>query len=160
MSEICQKTFFSCRPEQVLELQKFNIIPDTFDDLGAFGGILSAFRKHPNATWFVVACDLPLVDKLALEELTNKRQKSAIATAFYNPVTKFPEPLITIWESKSYPILLQFLAQGYACPRKVLINSNIELVTTSRPQVLKNVNRPEEYQEVMESLKMKKNNHI
>lgn len=152
LSSVCEKTHFSCRKEQVEDLEFFNTIPDTFDDLGPFGGILSAFRANPNAAWLVVACDLPLLDKAAIEELIAKQDSSKIATTFYSEDTKFPEPLIAIWQPKSYPVLLQFLAQGYACPRKVLINSNIELVYPSRPNVLRNVNHPREAEEVMEFL--------
>jgi molybdopterin-guanine dinucleotide biosynthesis protein A len=87
---------------------------------------------------------LPLLDKKTLDYLIGNRNPSAIATAFYNPETDFPEPLITIWEPRSYPILYQFLAQGYSCPRKILINSEIELLKINETKVLKNVNKPEE----------------
>lgn len=144
LSEICEETYFSCRTEQISELKKFKTIPDTFDDLGPFGGILSAFRQNPDAAWLVVACDLPLLDKEAITELVERQNHSKIATSFYSEETDFPEPLIAIWQPRSYSVLLQFLAQGYACPRKVLINSEIELVYPKRPEVLKNVNHPRE----------------
>ena len=54
----------------------------------------------------------------------------------------FPEPLITIWEPRSYPTLMQFLTQGYSCPRKVLMNSDIQLVVPEFPEELTNVNHP------------------
>ena len=63
-----------------------------------------------------------------------------MATAIYNPETGFPEPLITIWEPRSYQVILNFLAQGYSCPRKVLINSDINLLKLEEPRVLLNVN--------------------
>lgn len=152
LSSFCDKTHFSCRTEQLEELEFFNNIPDTFEDLGPFGGILSAFRENPDAAWLVVACDLPLLDKAAIQELVERQNHSKIATAFYSEETKFPEPLIAIWQPRSYSVLLQFLAQGYACPRKILINSDIELVHPSRPSVLKNVNHPREAEDVIEFL--------
>ena len=121
---------------------------DSFSGLGPFGAILSAFRKYPNHAWLVVACDLPLLDKRTLKFLTENRNTSNIATAFHSPVTNFPEPLITIWEPKSYPVLYQFLAQGYSCPRKVLINSAIHLLEIPDSQAIKNVNTPTEFEEV------------
>lgn len=148
----CDNVYFSCRPEQEDELSDFNTIPDMFYDLGPFGGILSAFRQNPNVAWLVVACDLPLIDEAAIQELIDHQNHSKNATAFYNETTNFPEPLITIWQPRSYPVLLQYLAQGYSCPRKVLINSEIELVQPSRPKVLKNVNHPQEADDVMEYL--------
>lgn len=153
MARFCQDTFFSCRPEQAEELS--NPLPDTFSGLGAFGGILSAFRKKPDAAWLVVACDLPLVDDPTLSQLVGYRNASRLATAFNSPFTEFPEPLITIWEPRAYPVLLQFLAQGYSCPRKVLINSDVELLDADDPQTMRNVNTPEEKEEAMTIIKEK-----
>lgn len=153
LQETCEQTFISCRPEQASEIQKdFPILPDSFMGLGPFGAILSAFRKFPNHAWLVVACDLPLLDKKSLQFLIENRNASKIATAFHNPATDFPEPLITIWEPSAYPVLFQFLAQGYSCPRKVLINSEIEVLGIENSDVLMNVNKPEEMEAVRKLL--------
>jgi molybdenum cofactor guanylyltransferase len=64
--------------------------------------------------------------------------------AFLNPTSEFPEPLISIWEPKSYQTALSFLGQGISCPRKVLINSDTHLITVSNPTALMNVNTPDE----------------
>jgi molybdenum cofactor guanylyltransferase len=142
----------SCRKEQMLDFimdladENVPIIADTFTDLGPFGAILSAFRHDPNAAWLVIACDLPLLDAETLEFLIKNRNLSAVATAFKSPQSEdsFPEPLITIWEPRAYPILLSFLAQGISCPRKVLINSDSHLLNAPNPESLFNANTPEE----------------
>ena len=137
------KTFLSCRADQVEDTDSaFELLSDTFLGLGPYGGILSAFQQHPNKAWLVMAVDLPKMDKEGIQELVNGRNISKIATAFLNPESQFPEPLITIWEPKSYPILLDFLAQGFSCPRKVLINSDIQMLTSKHPEKLMNVNSP------------------
>mgnify|MGYP000958259853 CR=1 FL=1 len=41
---------------------------------------------------------------------------------------------------EEYQVILNFLAQGYSCPRKVLINSDINLLKLEEPRVLLNVN--------------------
>ena len=148
LENFCNEIFLSCREDQADQFQDHQIIKDTFTGLGPFGAILSAFRENPNVAWLVMAIDLPLVDEAFLTELTSYRNTSKNATAFLNPATGFPDPLITIWEPRSYSTLLQFLAQGYSCPRKTLINSNIELIESVQGHKLKNVNNPEEYQEV------------
>ena len=145
----------SCRTEQIADFQgttteNMPIIADTFLELGPFGAILSAFRHNPNAAWLVVACDLPLLDAKTLDFLIKNRNLSAVATAFRSPQSEdsFPEPLITIWEPRAYPILLSFLAQGISCPRKVLINSEIHLLDAPNSAALSNVNTPEEKAEM------------
>ncbi len=141
--------FLSGRKAQTEAWQAdFSVLPDTFTGLGPFGAILSAFRENPNTAWLCVACDLPLLTEKALQHLIDRRDPSKIATAFHNPATDFPEPLITIWEPKSYPILLHFLSLGYSCPRKVLINSDVKIVQPLNKEVLKNVNTAAERDEV------------
>ncbi len=145
LSGFTHKTFLSCRADQVGNIDSaFELLPDTFLGLGPFGGILSAFQKYPNKAWLVMAVDLPKMDLLGIQELVDGRDISKTATAFLSPDSQFPEPLITIWEPRSYPILLQFLAQGFSCPRKVLINSDIRMLTSAHPEKLMNVNSPKD----------------
>lgn len=153
LRDVCEEVYISCRPEQQPDLNNsYKTLPDTFTNLGPYGAILSAFREQPDAAWLVVACDLPLLDRQTLQQLSEQRNSAAIATTFESPHDGFPEPLITIWEPKSYPLLLSFLAQGYTCPRKVLLNSDINLLTPQHPNALMNVNTPEELERVKQLL--------
>jgi molybdenum cofactor guanylyltransferase len=150
----CQSVSVSCNQEQAAELAgKLPVIEDRFLGLGPLGGILSAFQTAPDAAWLTVACDLPYLSAQTLHHLVQHRNPSKMATAFLDPQGEFPEPLITIWEPRSFPVLLQFLAQGYSCPRKALINSDVELLQAPEVKELRNVNYPEEHQEAVRELK-------
>jgi molybdopterin-guanine dinucleotide biosynthesis protein A len=122
-------------------------IHDTFLNLGPFGGICSAFQKDPNSALLVVATDLPFVDKNLIIRLLENRNPSKVATAIKGRAKEFVEPLITIYEPKAYPMLLQYLAQGYSCPRKMLINSDVEIIEVD-DNLIRNVNTPEEFENV------------
>ena len=126
-------------------------IPDTFFNLGPFGGICSAFQKDPNSAFFVLATDLPFIDNDLVKLLLEKRNPAKVATAVKGKGKQFPEPLITIYEPKAYPILLQYLAQGYSCPRKMLINSDVEIVEVD-DNLIRNINTPEEYEIAIKEL--------
>jgi molybdopterin-guanine dinucleotide biosynthesis protein A len=157
LSQWCSKTYISCRTDQVEDIGGlYTPLADTFLDLGPYGAILSAFRKHPDSAWLVIACDLPHLDEATLEQLVAQRNPSKVATTFQSPFDQFPEPLITIWEPKSYPLLLQFMAQGYTCPRKVLLNTEIELLQAENQRALENVNQPEELERALAALKNRK----
>jgi molybdopterin-guanine dinucleotide biosynthesis protein A len=119
-------------------------IPDTFYNLGPFGGICSAFQKNPNTAWFVLATDVPFVNDEVIQLLLKHRNPSKTATAIKGKSKDFVEPLITIYEPKAYPILLQYLAQGYSCPRKMLINSDVEIIEID-DNLIRNINTPEEF---------------
>lgn len=154
LSHLCSQVFISCRGDQVEEIGgQYPPLPDTFLGLGPYGAILSAFREHPDAAWLVVACDLPHLDEATLEQLIAHRNPAKVASTFKSPFDHFPEPLVTIWEPRSYPLLLQFMAQGYSCPRKVLLNSPIELLVAENELALENVNKPEELEKALGKLK-------
>ena len=153
LKSYCREVYISCRPEQQQEIDAARpTLPDTFTGLGPYGALLSAFRAQPDAAWLVVACDMPLLDRAALDYLLERRHRSAIATAYTSPYDGLPEPLITIWEPKSYPVLLSLLSQGYSCPRKALINFDTALLTAPNPDVLQNVNTPEDMEKIKEKL--------
>jgi len=142
-------TFVSVRAGQ--EIEKHKHITDAFVGLGPFGAICSAFMKNPNQAYLVLATDLPYVSEELLTLLISKRNPKKIATAIKGKAAKFMEPLITIWEPKAYPILLSYLAQGYSCPRKILINSDVEIIEVE-DALIRNVNTPEEFENVKKEL--------
>lgn len=149
LAKFCNDIFISCRAEQKNEItENYKTITDSFTGLGPYGAILSAFREQPDCAWIVIACDIPLLDSTTLKYLIESRNTLAIATAFESPYDGFPEALITIWEPKSYPVLLSFLSQGYTCPRKVLRNNDVSIIKAPDPETLINVNKPEDAEKV------------
>jgi molybdopterin-guanine dinucleotide biosynthesis protein A len=153
LKPFCGQVFISCRENQLDEIDSdYELLPDTFTGLGPYGAILSAFRAYPNHAWMVIACDLPLLNASTIDFLLKNRNFSKVATAFKSPVTQFPEPLIAIWEPKAYSTLFNFLAQGYSCPRKVLINSEIELLSVLDENTLINVNDKQDLKQIADHL--------
>jgi len=149
---LVEEVYISCRKDQQFDYP-YPRLEDTIDGLGPMGAILSAMRHDPNAAWLVLACDLPFLDSDTLKYLIDNRSQKHIATAYNNEETGFAEPLVSIWEPKSYSRLLQFLATGYSCPRKVLINSDTRLITPVDSDKLSNVNTPEEYERAILKIK-------
>lgn len=145
------RVYVSCRKEQELQTE-YPKLYDRAENMGPLGAITTAFRSYPDQAWLVVACDLPLLDSDTIDHLIENRSSKHVATAFLNKDTGFAEPLITIWEPKSYMRMLQFEALGYSCPRKVLINSNTYLIEPIDSQKLMNVNTPEDFQRAINVL--------
>ena len=143
------KSYLSVRDDQEITTQ--NKTTDKLIGLGPFGAICSAFQENPNVAWLVIATDLPFVSDAVIKLLLKHRDPSKAATAIKGKDKQFPEPLITIWEPKSYPLLLNYLAQGYSCPRKVLINSDIEIIEIE-DDLIRNINTPEEYKDAQKEI--------
>ncbi len=138
------------------QIENFKTIQDKFVDLGSFGAICSAFQQNPNKAWLVLATDVPFVDDKLIKLLLQHRNPQKIATAIKGKSKQFVEPLIAIYEPKAYPVLLSYLAQGYSCPRKVLINSDVEIIEVD-DNLIRNINTPEEFQNAINDLKKQSN---
>ena len=159
MKPYCNEVFISCREGQQDTIDNnYKIITDTFTNLGPFGAILSAFREHPDAAWLVLASDLPLLDADTIAHLVANRKISSLATS-YAGYQHLPEPLVTIWEPKSYPVLLTHLSQGSSCPRKLLSNYDTHILRPVDPDAIMNVNTPEEAAKAKELLELKMIRH-
>jgi molybdenum cofactor guanylyltransferase len=119
-------------------------ILDRGDVEGPAAGIRAAQMHDAGAAWLVVACDLPHLDEKTLRELIARRDPTKTATAFRSSHDGLPEPLCTIWEPGSAPLLQRFLESGRNCPRKFLISSDTLLLVQPDPEALDNVNTPDE----------------
>lgn len=144
---LCSEVYISCREEQQAELDPaYKSLPDTYEGGGAIIAILSAFKAKPDAAWLIVACDLPLLDRTTLQYLIQQRDAGKIATTFASPFDTLPEPLIAIWEPGCRSTLLAHYADGFKCPRKLLIRNEerIKILTPPNPDALMNTNTPED----------------
>lgn len=141
LDTFCSEVYFSSRQEQGLSE---NVIIDTLAS-GPASGILSAFEYNPETAWLVLACDMPLVSEEYLRILTRHRDSEKMATAFYNPEINAPEPLITIYEPKAYPLLSDYIKAGHKSPKVFLQSNDVQLIEIEDKGFLKNVNTREEF---------------
>ncbi|HUN24973.1 MAG TPA: NTP transferase domain-containing protein [Steroidobacteraceae bacterium] len=149
-----ERAFVSVRRDQLTDpvRARFARIADTHEGLGPIAGLLAAQAEFPHAAWLVVACDLPLLDAATLDELERARRPERQATAFRSTHDGLPEPLCAIYEPASGAALAAYVASGRQCPRKFLLQADVELLEQPNPRALDNINTPEEYGAVIESL--------
>ncbi|MEM6816215.1 MAG: NTP transferase domain-containing protein, partial [Bacteroidota bacterium] len=99
LTQVCKKVFVSVNLTQTEKLAShIPYIVDENNAKGPFNGILSAHVKFPEASWFILACDLPFIDQFHINQLVNKRDLKKAATAYCSQDGKIA-PLIAIWES-------------------------------------------------------------
>jgi molybdopterin-guanine dinucleotide biosynthesis protein A len=157
VSQFCSKVFLSTRRDQagMAVYQPFEQLHDEpeFEGKGPLGGILSAMKLYPDASWLVLACDLPFITDNTLKHLLSNRNRSAIATAYKSQHDGLPEPLCAIWEVGHFKDIQKFFESGIHCPRKILINSGVHLLEIQIPNELDNVNDPTEQREALKRLR-------
>ena len=148
LSKFCNKTFVSCRNEQVTNLQageEYIIDEDKYG--GPLNGILSAHHHFPDKAWLVLAVDLPHITDKSIEVLMNKRDPSRIATVYALKDSPMPEPLIAIWEPAALEEAEKYIQAGSNCPRKFLSSRDIKIIFPENDIELFNANFYTDYLE-------------
>jgi molybdopterin-guanine dinucleotide biosynthesis protein A len=147
LAPLVARAFVSVRADQRDDPQRraYDCIVDALPDSGPIGGIHAALRAHPDAAWLVLACDLPFLDAATLQQLIAARDTARIATAFRSTHDGKPEPLCAIWEPRSAAAVDAWLASGQRCPRGLLAQADVALLTLRVPQALDNINTGPEY---------------
>ena len=120
------------------EYSKFNTVVDKINETGPLGGILSAFIEDKSKAYLVVACDLPLVDENVIVSILKNRDFLKFGT-FFDSEYGF-EPLIGIYEPKSFPFLLKSLYKGRYGIKNTLKKLPLNIVENTFKNKLKNIN--------------------
>ncbi len=149
LEQLVDRVFVSTRPGQQAEPERsrFEQIVDRYEGIGPVAGILSAMDEHPDVDWLVVACDLPNVDDVTLRYLLEQASPAQPFNAFRSSHDGLPEPLCALYRPQSGAIVRGFVDDGVVCPRKILINSDTQLLDQPDPAALDNVNTPDDLAE-------------
>jgi molybdopterin-guanine dinucleotide biosynthesis protein A len=143
LRNFCANVFTSCKITQTVPV-RFNPLPDKYDFDSPLNGVLTAFAHDAIAAWLTIPIDMPLIDVEIVSYLVSKRDTSKVATCFYDSDGKNPEPLITIWEPRAYPLLLTFQKEGKISPRDFLKQHDTHIIEIPDRNALANINSPED----------------
>ncbi len=154
LSTCCRKVYLSCKDTTGIP-GHFNPIADGFDLNSPLNGIMSAFQLDPASAWLTVPVDMPWVDENTLRFLIDHRNKSKIATCFWDSTGKQPEPLLTLWEPHAITLLSDYYNAGGSSPREFLCKHPSNIINASTPNWLKNINSKQEFDHFVNSLHLK-----
>ena len=96
------------------------------------------------APWLVLACDLPNIDDATIAYLLQQYSADHPVTAYASVHDGLPEPLCAIYRPEFRAVIDNFVKQGIVCPRKMLINSDSNLLAQPNPGALHNINSPQD----------------
>lgn len=145
----CERVYVSVRADQADDALRcrYEVIADDRIGIGPAAGILAAHARFPDVAWFVVACDLPLLDDAALRRLVEVRRADKAATGYRNPAAGFPEPLCAIWEPATLENFRRRAEAGRnPSPRELLAEMDTELIDATDTRVLENLNTQADFE--------------
>lgn len=138
----------SVRPDQADDRlrRQYPLLLDKGVGLGPADGLRTAHLDDPAAAWLVLACDMPGLDRPAIEMLVAARDPARAATSWHSPVTGLPEPLCAIWEPATLSLLASLVAATGrpVSPRALLAGADTLLLDAPWPVALLNLNTPAE----------------
>lgn len=146
----CKEVYLSTSRDQWqgTSLASLPTIEDLHPGEGPMSGLLSAFARHPDANWFVVACDLAHFTTKTAQHLLGEFDPGAPVTCFRNKDEDFPEALCAIYTPQAQKIFENAFKEGLRCPVKVIRNSEAKVLYPHQDINLANINTPSEFHEV------------
>jgi cyclic pyranopterin monophosphate synthase len=153
LAPFCEEVYLSARAGQWKHtaLAQLPTVEDEIEDQGPIAGLLSAFAKHPNANWFVVACDLPFFDAKTARHLIANFDSTRAVTCYRNKDEDFPEALCAIYTPQAQTLFRQAFAEDLRCPVKVIKKSNAKVLDPKSD--LANINTPEQFVKAFREVK-------
>lgn len=125
-------------------------IPDPAEGLGPLAGILAGLKAARYDPAFVLACDIPVIDRGFIGDL-------AAAAAGYDiavpRTSKGLEPLLAIYRKTTIAPIEGLLAEGKRSVLDLYPLCRTNIVDIGDPVWLRNINTPEEYADFLNSLK-------
>jgi len=122
-------------------------LPDREGARGPIAGIAAALASDPEATWVVVACDMPMVDSNTVGWLLNEHRRAAKA-ATLPWVDDRPLPTCAVYGPAIRPAV-EHLAEAGRGPISLGHRDDVHTVTPPHPERLCNVNTPEELEAIL-----------
>ncbi len=122
----------------------FNTIVDQYTEIGPMGGLISAIAQDSKCSWLVVACDLIHLDQEGLQNLIEANEEAYDIVTYQQEDSPFFETTCTLYNPGSYILLRRALRNREYSLQNILKKSCVKSVIPHKPEILHNVNAPED----------------
>ncbi|MEM1091418.1 MAG: molybdenum cofactor guanylyltransferase [Pseudomonadota bacterium] len=141
LGEVCDEVWVSGARDRE---STWPCIVDVQPGLGPMGGLFSAQRFDPEAAWFLLAVDMPAVQRSTLTRLIDARDGTCEAVAYRRETNggELLEPCCALYEPGSAPKVAERVASGDLSLTDLLVSLRVKRLATN-PAELVNVNTPE-----------------
>lgn len=147
--------YVAIREDQLAEDHR-STLPCLLDIAGVAGpaaGLLAAQRRHPEASWLLLACDMPLMDRSTLQALllAAKVDQQAAVIAYAAADGRI-EPMCSLWRPASKVCLQREATTSRIGLRHIAEQLRIRLLQAAEPERLVNANTPDESAAILSRL--------
>lgn len=143
------EVFVSVAPSRTYDFLSYPQIPDPAEGLGPLAGILAGLKAARFDPAFVLACDIPAVDRAFIAALIAAAEGFDIAVP---RTSKGLEPLLAVYRKSTIPHIERLLTEGKRSVLDLYPLCRTTVVDIGDPTWLHNINTPEEYEEFLRTL--------
>lgn len=161
MKPLCERVFISCNALQAPDIpSEYNVLVDApeYGDIGPMTALLTAFKRHPEASFMVVGCDYPFFLQAHLERLSKATLQTNNAVAYYSKTTQLYEPLLAGYQSNiRHTLELNFKLNNLSLQR-ILKKLPANIIETENEIEIRSIDTIDAYEKVM--MQLHSNNNI
>lgn len=115
LQPVCDEVYLSVNRDQAQSLlpgYKSLTDDEAYAGIGPMAALMTAMDAVVDSDFLLLGCDYPLLDAGALKLFLDALDKTAIATAFYNPAAQVYEPLLAYYQGTAINTLKEMIARG------------------------------------------------
>jgi len=127
------------------EVKGLEQISDAPDVVGPLSGILAAMHHDQEATWIILACDLPRIEPEAVQWLIDQRSE-ALTAILPRLSERRVEPLFALYEPAARELLLAISKSGSPAPKRLASEPRVDAPEPPRDlrSCWTNINTPDD----------------
>lgn len=152
VKDLFNETFVVVNDPEMFENLEVDTIKDILPNRGPLGGILSGLLVARNDYAFVIACDMPLVDRKLIREMTLRRHGQDVVVLSHS---RGVEPLLGVYSKNCIKPLEESLFAGNLSLQDFLAGlkaTTYEFEHSADEEVLPpffNINTPQDYSRLL-----------
>ena len=142
--------FVVAKENEKLEEMEFSVFPDLIVDKGPLGGLYTALSVSESSKVLLVACDMPLLDELLVENFIDSVSDEDVLMPLKDSK---PEPLFAIYDRNCLPTIINNIENGRLEMNSFFSSLNVRYLKEEtwrqwdeRGLSFKNVNAPEDFE--------------
>ncbi len=115
VEKLCDETIISCNKEQIFffpEHIKVVVDNEKYQGIGPMAAILGAMEHYPNAIFFVIGCDYPLLTVNDIGLLVKMGKDHGKTAAVFNEKSKIFEPLLAFYYADCFELIKSSYHRG------------------------------------------------
>jgi molybdopterin-guanine dinucleotide biosynthesis protein A len=116
-------------------------------------GLLTAFQHEPEASFLIVGCDYPFVEKRDLDQLVSTYRERQTSVVYLNKETGFIEPLLSVYHNDIHHVLIRNFELFQHSLRRILEQEKAVILPHRVPARLVSIDDVEGYESASKGMR-------